>query len=94
MNKNADVTAICDKNCCGKKDGIVCTPKKMYTLFGIACFFAGIVVGFLISPIKNGASWGNNNGNTTNNVFKDNCESEDEEAAASEEGEDTPEDNA
>lgn len=81
MNKNPDTTAVCEKG------GIVFTPKKMYTLFGIACFFAGIVVGFLISPVKNGASWGNNNGNTTNNVFNGNDEEFSGDEACGDDGE-------
>lgn len=29
------------------------------------CFFIGVVIGFLIAPIKKGVSCGNNNGNNT-----------------------------
>lgn len=32
-------------------------------LLGAACFFAGVVAGFLIAPIKEGIHCGNNNGN-------------------------------
>ncbi len=30
---------------------------------GLACFLGGVVVGFLIAPIKKGIYCGNNNGN-------------------------------
>ncbi len=33
-------------------------------LLAITCLFAGIVIGFLISPVKDG--FGNNSGNTNN----------------------------
>lgn len=40
--------------------------KATGILTAIACFFAGIVVGFLLSPVKQGIGnySGNNNGNT------------------------------
>ena len=37
--------------------------KNEKILLGTACFFAGAVVGFLISPIKKGIYCGNNSGN-------------------------------
>ena len=37
--------------------------KKEKILLGAACFFAGVVAGFLIAPIKKGIYCGNNNGN-------------------------------
>ena len=37
--------------------------KKESLLVGTACFFAGVVAGFMIAPIKNGIVCGNNNGN-------------------------------
>jgi F0F1-type ATP synthase membrane subunit c/vacuolar-type H+-ATPase subunit K len=36
-------------------------------LLAIACLFAGIAIGFIISPVKGGL--GNNAGNTTNNYY-------------------------
>ena len=32
-------------------------------LLGVSCFLGGVVLGFLIAPIKNGIYCGNNNGN-------------------------------
>lgn len=46
-----------------KKSEVVFTA-----LFG---FFIGIVVGFLISPVKKGFEIGNNSGNTTNYYGKE-----------------------
>lgn len=37
--------------------------KNEKILLGAACFFAGVVAGFLIAPIKKGIYCGNNNGN-------------------------------
>lgn len=37
--------------------------KNEKILLGAACFFAGAVTGFLISPIKKGIYCGNNSGN-------------------------------
>ncbi|ROR25741.1 hypothetical protein EDD66_11098 [Mobilisporobacter senegalensis] len=34
-------------------------------LLASTCILAGIIVGFLIAPIKKGIQCGNNNGNTT-----------------------------
>ena len=36
-------------------------PKRETCLLAVACTFIGIVIGFLISPIKAGISCGNNN---------------------------------
>lgn len=36
---------------------------KEKILFGATCFLGGVVVGFLIAPIKKGIYCGNNNGN-------------------------------
>lgn len=41
--------------------------KSMVFLIGFACFFAGVGLGFMISPAKNGM--GNNCGNNTNNYW-------------------------
>ncbi len=41
--------------------------KSTAILTAAVCFFFGIVLGFLISPIKNGISVGNNSGNTKGN---------------------------
>lgn len=40
--------------------------KKEYTLSVLCALFLGIVIGFLLSPIKKGLEFGNNAGNTTN----------------------------
>lgn len=40
------------------------TNRELY-MAGIICLLLGILVGFLFSPIKNGISCGNNNGNTS-----------------------------
>lgn len=37
---------------------------KEKKIFGAACFWGGVVVGFLLSPIKKGMYLGNNCGNT------------------------------
>lgn len=37
--------------------------KKEKLLLGAACFFGGMVAGFMIAPIKRGVYCGNNNGN-------------------------------
>lgn len=37
--------------------------NKEKIVFGAACFFAGVVAGFLIAPIKKGIYCGNNSGN-------------------------------
>lgn len=36
---------------------------KEKVLLGLACFWGGVVAGFLIAPIKEGIYCGNNNGN-------------------------------
>ena len=43
-------------------------------LLAFASFFAGMVLGFLIAPVK--AGLGNNSGNTTNNHYYKSEESE------------------
>lgn len=37
--------------------------KKYRFWMGLACFMTGIVLGFLLSPVKNGVSIGNNSCN-------------------------------
>lgn len=40
--------------------------KKSVAILSILCgFLSGVVIGFLLSPIKKGMEFGNNNGNTT-----------------------------
>jgi hypothetical protein len=41
--------------------------KSESRILALCCLFLGIVIGFLISPIKKGIEIGNNAGNTTNN---------------------------
>lgn len=41
------------------------TTEKV--LFAVCLFLLGVVIGFLIAPIKKGISCGNNNGNTYTN---------------------------
>lgn len=41
------------------------TTEKV--LFAVCLFLLGVVIGFLLAPIKKGISCGNNNGNTYNN---------------------------
>ncbi len=49
--------------------------KSTAALLSFCCFLLGIIVGFLISPIKDGVHCGNNNGNTTvYNSDKENVE--------------------
>lgn len=36
-------------------------------LLAVACTFIGIVVGFLLAPMKAGVFFGNNNNNTSDN---------------------------
>ena len=38
--------------------------KHQLTALAAACFFGGMVAGFLLAPIKRGVYCGNNNGNT------------------------------
>lgn len=49
-------------------------------LLGTACFFAGMVAGFLIAPIKKGIHCGNNSGNnyTERNNLENITEEEEE----------------
>lgn len=41
--------------------------KREVFIVSALAFFIGVVIGFLISPVKNG--FGNNSGNTTNNYY-------------------------
>lgn len=41
--------------------------KSTGILLGIACFFAGLSIGIIVSAVKNGFEIGNNSGNTINN---------------------------
>ncbi len=46
--------------------------KRLEKMLPVLCaFFAGIVVGFLIAPIKKGIEIGNNAGNSTTNCYGD-----------------------
>lgn len=45
------------------------TTNRELFMAGIICLLSGILLGFLFSPIKNGISCGNNNGNT--NIVED-----------------------
>lgn len=46
--------------------------KKSEVILATLCgFFFGVILGFLLSPIKKGIDIGNNSGNTTNNNFGD-----------------------
>lgn len=38
--------------------------RKMTTLIGLVCLLAGVIVGFLLAPVKKGIYCGNNNGNS------------------------------
>ena len=38
--------------------------KRFFILLAIACFQAGVILGFLLAPIKKGVYCGNHNGNT------------------------------
>lgn len=48
--------------------------NKETLLLSTTCFLAGIVAGFLISPIKKGIYCGNNNGNHFSKKQNDNLE--------------------
>ena len=50
--------------------------RKMTTLIGLVCLLAGVIVGFLLAPVKKG---GNNNGNSYGGWGYDD-EEEDEDA--------------
>jgi hypothetical protein len=52
--------------------------KSDFILAGLCGLFFGIVLGFLIAPIKKGIDIGNNSGNTTNNNFGKDKEEEEE----------------
>ncbi len=41
--------------------------KLTVTLLVLLCLFLGMVLGFLLAPVKGG--FGNNSGNTTNNHY-------------------------
>lgn len=43
--------------------------KSETVLAALCCLFFGIVVGFLIAPVKQGIEIGNNAGNTTNHNY-------------------------
>lgn len=46
--------------------------KRRSTISVFLAFFMGVVVGFLLAPMKKGyGGFGNNSGNTTNYYFKD-----------------------
>jgi hypothetical protein len=46
--------------------------KKSEVVLATLCgFFFGVIIGFLLAPIKKGIDIGNNSGNTTNNHFGD-----------------------
>ncbi len=46
--------------------------KKSEVILATLCgFFFGVIIGFLVAPIKKGVDIGNNSGNTTNNNFGD-----------------------
>lgn len=46
--------------------------KKSEAILVTLCgFFLGIIIGFVVSPIKKGFDIGNNSGNTTNNNYGD-----------------------
>lgn len=52
---------------------------KETLLLSTTCFFAGVVVGFLIAPIKKGVYCGNNSGNNSGNQYKELKEKNEEE---------------
>lgn len=52
--------------------------KRSEVILATLCgFFFGVIIGFLLSPIKKGLEFGNNSGNTTNNNYG--CKEEQEE---------------
>lgn len=63
-------------------------------LIGAGSFFAGVALGFLLSPAKNG--FGNNSGNTTHYHYgtERNNDSDDSDECCCCCGEETPEDSA
>lgn len=52
--------------------------KNEKILLGAACFFAGAVAGFLLSPIKKGIYCGNHSGNNYSNKDEEGQEGLDE----------------
>lgn len=57
--------------------------KSTVILASLLGLFVGIVIGFLISPVKNGLEIGNNNGNTR--IYYDKQEENDSDEEATEE---------
>jgi hypothetical protein len=55
--------------------------KKTKFLIGAVLFLSGIIIGFFISPIKQGI--GNNSGNNTTNHYNNEKEEKDEEVIPS-----------
>ena len=53
--------------------------RKMTTLIGLVCLLAGVIVGFLLAPVKKGIYCGNNSGNSYGGWGYDD-EEEDEDA--------------
>ena len=53
--------------------------RKMTTLIGLVCLLAGVIVGFLLAPVKKGIYCGTNNGNSYGGWGYDD-EEEDEDA--------------
>jgi hypothetical protein len=45
--------------------------KSEVIIIGLCSLFVGVVIGFLISPVKKGIEIGNNSGNTNNFYGKD-----------------------
>ena len=60
-----DLASSCIRGCKNMK-------KSAGILTAIACFFAGMVFGFFISPVKQGI--GNNSGNNNGNTYLDRSE--------------------
>ena len=54
--------------------------KKSELILSVLCaLFFGVILGFLIAPVKKGIGIGNNSGNTTNNNYGSEEEAEEEE---------------
>lgn len=43
--------------------------KSEVVLMALSSFFFGVIIGFLITPVKKGIEIGNNSGNTTYNGY-------------------------